>query len=118
LIDRHFLDDQQELLGAAQIEKLHQLLRQTSERLIDDIAKAAEIGDHGQLARSAHQLGSAASALGLVCLFERSREIELAAPSMSPAESESAARELAALRDASMSALDELLRPAEQPSVS
>ncbi|MCP1767609.1 hybrid sensor histidine kinase/response regulator [Bradyrhizobium japonicum] len=118
LIDLHFLDDQQELLGAAQIEKLHQLLRQTSERLIDDIAKAAEIGDHGQLARSAHQLGSAASALGLVCLFERSREIELAAPSMSPAESESAARELAALRDASMSALDELLRPAEQPSVS
>ena len=63
-----------------------------------------------RLAQIEQQLGSR--------LFERSREIELAAPSMSPAESESAARELAALRDASMSALDELLRPAEQPSVS
>lgn len=118
LIDRHFLDDQRELLGAAQIEKLHQLLQQTSERLIDDIARAAEIGDPRQLARSAHQLGSAASALGLARLFERSREIELAAPSMSPAESESAAHELAALRAASMSALDELLWPVEQRSVS
>jgi len=51
-------------------------------------------------------------------LFERSREIELAAPSMSPSECQSAARDLTALRDASMSALDDLLRPAEQRSVS
>ncbi|QOZ67951.1 hybrid sensor histidine kinase/response regulator [Bradyrhizobium arachidis] len=114
LIDRHFLDDQKELLGAAQIAKLHRLLEETSEKLIDDIAKAATIGDRMQLARSTHQLGSAAGALGLVRLFERCREVELAAPSMSPAECQSAARGLAALREASMSALDELLRPAEQ----
>lgn len=45
LIDRHFLDDQKELLGAAQIAKLHRLLEETSEKLIDDIAKAATTGD-------------------------------------------------------------------------
>jgi len=118
LIDLHFLDDQRELLGPAQIEKLHHLLGETSGKLIADIAKAAAAGDHVQLARLTHQLGSAAGALGLVRLFERSREIELAAPSMSPAESESAARELAALREASMSALDDLLRLAEQRSAS
>jgi signal transduction histidine kinase/DNA-binding NarL/FixJ family response regulator len=118
LIDRHFLDDQKELLGAAQIAKLHHLLQETSARLIDDITKAAAIGDRTQLARSTHQLGSAAGALGLVHLFERCREVELAAPSMFEPDCQSAARELAALQKASMSALDELLRPAEQRSVS
>gem|GEM_PF-3988702 len=83
LIDRHFLDDQKELLGPAQIEKLHHLLETTSAMLIEDIDRAATAGDSKRLARSAHQLGSAAGALGLVRLFDRSREIELAAPSMS-----------------------------------
>ncbi|WP_456617786.1 ATP-binding protein [Bradyrhizobium sp. P5_C12] len=116
LIDQHFLDDQKELLGAAQIAKLHDLLGETSERLIEDVTRAAAIGDHKQLARSAHQLGSAASALGLVRLFERCREIELAAPAMSPPEHQNAARELAELQQASMRALDDLLQPAEQGS--
>nr|WP_249810752.1 MULTISPECIES: hybrid sensor histidine kinase/response regulator [unclassified Bradyrhizobium] len=112
LIDRHFLDDQKELLGAAQIAKLHDLLELTSEKLVEEIAKAAATGDPAQLARGAHQLGSGASTLGLVRLFEFCREVELAAVTMSPPECESAARELAALREASMNALDELLRPA------
>jgi CheY-like chemotaxis protein/anti-sigma regulatory factor (Ser/Thr protein kinase) len=118
LIDRPFLDDQKELLGASQITKLHHLLQETSAKLIADITAAAASGDHTQLARSAHQLGSAASALGLVRLFERCRDIELTAPTMSPGECQSAARELAALRAASMSALDDLLAPTEQRSVS
>lgn len=117
LIDRHFLDDQKELLGPTQIAKLHDLLQETSDRLIEDIARAAALGDHKQLARFTHQLGSAAGALGLVRLFERCREVELAAPSMSPPEHQSAARELATLQKASMSALDELLRREEQRSV-
>nr|WP_249812554.1 hybrid sensor histidine kinase/response regulator [Bradyrhizobium sp. 141] len=116
LIDLHFLDDQKELLGAAQIAKLRHLLEETSDKLIADISKAAEIGDHAQLTRSAHQLGSAASALGLAHLFERCREIEEAAPTLSAPECESAARKLAALQKASISALDELLRPVEQRS--
>ncbi|MBR0832480.1 response regulator [Bradyrhizobium manausense] len=118
LIDRYFLDDQKELLGAAQITKLHDLLDQTGERLIADITAAASSGDHKQVARSAHQLGSAASALGLVRLFERCRDIELTAPTMSPHECQDAARELAALREASMGALDELLAPTEPRPVS
>jgi HPt (histidine-containing phosphotransfer) domain-containing protein len=116
LIDRNFLDDQRELLGAAQIAKLHHLLQVTSEQLVEDMDRAARTGNHKQLARSGHQLGSAAGALGLVRLFERCREVELAVPSMSPTERQSAARELAQLREASMSALAELLRPAEQRS--
>lgn len=112
LIDRHFLDDQKELLGAAQIAKLHDLLELTSEKLVEEIAKAAATDDPAQLARCAHQLGSGASALGLVRLFEFCREVELAAVTMSRPECERAARELAALREASMSALDDLLRPA------
>ena len=118
LIDRHFLDDQRELLGPAQIEKLRHLLGETSARLIDDVAKAAAASDHAQLARSAHQLGSAASALGLVRLFDRCRDVELAAPAMSSPEYQNAARELAELQQASMRALDDLLQPAEQGSVS
>lgn len=118
LIDRHFLDDQKELLGAAQIAKLHHLLEATSAELIADIASAASDGDHRQMARSAHQLGSAASALGLVRLFERCREIEEAAATMSPPESQRAAGELAVLREASMRALDGLLRLVGQGSVS
>jgi len=112
LIDRHFLDDQKELLGAKQIAKLHQLLNETGKKLIADMTVSAAAGDHKQLARFAHQLGSAASALGLVGLFDRCRDIEQAAPSMSPVECQDAARELAALREVSMSALDDLLAPA------
>jgi CheY-like chemotaxis protein len=117
LIDRHFLDDQKELLGASQITKLHHLLQETSKRLIVDITAGAASGDHKQLARSAHQLGSAASALGLFRLFERCRDIELTAPTMSPDECQDAARELAALREASMSALDNMLAPAQERTV-
>lgn len=116
LIDRHFLDDQKDLLGPTQIAKLHHLLQATSDKLISDIARAAQIGEHKQLARFTHQLGSAASALGLVRLFERCREVELAASAMSAQECQNAVRELAALQNASMSALDELLRPAAQRS--
>ncbi|AWM00455.1 hybrid sensor histidine kinase/response regulator [Bradyrhizobium amphicarpaeae] len=117
IIDRHYLDDQKELLGAAQIAKLHHLLQETSDKLIEDIATAAAAGDRRQLARLTHQLGSAAGALGLVRLFERCREVELASSSMSPAECKDAARELAALQKSSMNALNDLLRPLEQPSI-
>ena len=98
--------------GRGADRKTPRLLEETSEKLVEDIAKAAATGDPAQLARSAHQLGSAASALGLVRLFEFCREIELAAVTMSPPECQSAAREIAALRKASISALDDLLRSA------
>nr|WP_191093061.1 hybrid sensor histidine kinase/response regulator [Bradyrhizobium campsiandrae] len=114
LIDWHFLDDQRNLLGASQIAKLHHLLNETGEKLIADIEAAAAAGDPKQLARSAHQLGSAASALGLIRLFELCREVELTAPSMSSEACRDAARELATLREASMNALDNMLAPAQE----
>ncbi|MDD1533229.1 MULTISPECIES: hybrid sensor histidine kinase/response regulator [unclassified Bradyrhizobium] len=117
LIDRNFLDNQKELLGRGQIAKLHHLLQETSDRLIEDIIASAATGDHRQLARATHQLGSAAAALGLVRLFERCREVEEATATMSAAECKSAAQDLAGLQKASMSALDELLQPEEQRTV-
>ncbi|MBR0823912.1 response regulator [Bradyrhizobium manausense] len=111
LIDQTYLRDQTELLGAAQIARLHGLLERTGATLIGEIAKAAEAGDRGRLARSTHQLGSAASALGLVRLSERCSEVELSAAAMSSAECRTAALELAALFEASLHALDRLLQP-------
>jgi HPt (histidine-containing phosphotransfer) domain-containing protein len=57
-----------------------------------------------------HQLGSAASALGLVRLSERCSELELSVASMSAPECQAAARELATLLEASMHALGRLLQ--------
>ncbi|WP_298241885.1 hybrid sensor histidine kinase/response regulator [uncultured Bradyrhizobium sp.] len=118
LIDRHFLDDQKELLGPTQIAKLHHLLQETSDKLIADITRAAATGDRKQLARFTHQLGSAAATLGLVRLFERCREVEETALALSASECQSAAHELSALQKASMGSLDKLLGPTEERSVS
>lgn len=84
LIDRDFLDDQRQLLGARQIANLQLLLEETSKALVADIATAVAADDRIRLARSAHQLGSAASALGLVSLYEQCNAIEATAASMSP----------------------------------
>ncbi|MBR0714743.1 hybrid sensor histidine kinase/response regulator [Bradyrhizobium liaoningense] len=111
LIDQNYLRDQTELLGAAQIAKLHGLLERTGETLIGEITKATEAGDRGRLARSMHQLGSAASALGLVRLSERCSELELSVTSVPAAECQAAASEVATLLEASLRALGRLLQP-------
>ncbi|MGY8676342.1 ATP-binding protein [Bradyrhizobium sp. UFLA05-153] len=111
LIDERFLSDQKELLGAQQIAKLCELLEETSETLATDIARAAAADDRAQLAKCAHRLGSAASALGLVRLFEACNAIELAAASMSIVECRTAGRELDTLRQASLHALAGLIGP-------
>jgi signal transduction histidine kinase/DNA-binding NarL/FixJ family response regulator len=118
LVDEAFLNDQKELLGAPQIAKLLQLLQQTSADLAGDIAKAAAIGDRVQLSRAAHQLGSAASALGLVRLMQRCSEIELTAATMSPDQCRAAGDELTALQQRSLAALSDLLGAEVQPSTS
>jgi signal transduction histidine kinase/DNA-binding response OmpR family regulator len=116
LVDEAFLDDQKELLGAAQIAKLLRLLQQTSADLSSEIAKAAAVSDRARLSRAAHQLGSAASALGLVRLMQRCSEIELAAATMSPDQCRSASDELIALQQRSLAALGDLLGAEAQPS--
>ncbi|TPQ40867.1 ATPase [Bradyrhizobium guangdongense] len=111
LIDQDYLRDQTELLGAAQIAKLHGLLERTGATLIGEIATAADAVDRRQLARSVHQLGSASSALGLVRLSERCSEIELSVTSMSGVECRAVAQELTGLVEASLQELGRLLQP-------
>ena len=115
LIDEAFLDDQKELLGAAQIAKLLRLLQQTSVGLTGEIAKAAALSDCARLSRAAHQLGSAASALGLVRLMQRCSEVELAASNMSPDQCRAASDELAGLQQRSLVVLSDLLGAEAQP---
>src|SRR5260221_2601950 len=116
LVDEAFLDDQKELLGIPQIAKLLRLLQKTSADLAGDIAKAADLGDRARLSRAAHQLGSAASALGLVRLMQRCSEIELTAATMSPDQCRAAGDELTALQQRSLVALSDLLGAEVQPS--
>jgi len=116
LVDEAFLNDQKELLGDPQIARLLRLLQQTSADLVSDIAKAANVGDRVQLSRAAHQLGSAASALGLVRLMQRCSEIELAAATMSPDQCQAAGDELTSLQARSLVALSDLLGTERQPS--
>lgn len=118
LVDEPFLDDQKELLGAAQIAKLLRLLQQTSADLADEIAKAAAVSDRVRLSRAAHQLGSAASALGLIRLMQRCSEIEHTAATMSPDQCRAAGDELTALQQRSLAALSDLLGAQAQPSTS
>jgi signal transduction histidine kinase/DNA-binding response OmpR family regulator len=117
LIDRDFLVDQRQLLGASQIARLQLLLEQTSETLVADIVAAAAADDRERLARGAHQLGSAASALGLVRLFEACNAVETTAASMSTAGCRTAASGLAAIQQASLRALAELIGEAGQPTL-
>jgi len=116
LVDEAFLDDQKELLGAAQIAKLTRLLQQTSADLADEIAKAAAASDRARLSRAVHQLGSAASALGLIRLMQRCSEIEHTAATMSPDHCRAAADELTALQQRSLAALSDLLGADAQPT--
>jgi signal transduction histidine kinase/DNA-binding response OmpR family regulator len=116
LVDEAFLNDQKELLGAPQTEKLLRLLQQTSADLVGDIAKAATLGDRARMSRAAHQLGSAASALGLIRLMQRCSEIELTAATMSADQCRVAGDELTALQARSLVALSDLLGAEVQPS--
>jgi len=115
LIDRAFFDDQKQLLGLKQIANLQRLLEETSNVRVAEITAAAAAGDCVRLVRSAHQLGSAASALGLVRLFERCNAIETNAAAMSPEAFRSAATELASVQQASLRALEDLIGTAGSP---
>jgi len=106
LIDAAFLANQQSLLGVTRLRGLRRLFDKTSAGLVQTVAAAAQDGDHHGLARAAHQLGSAASALGLARLFARCTSVERNAASMAPVALGQAVAELAALRLDSLAALD------------
>jgi HPt (histidine-containing phosphotransfer) domain-containing protein len=113
LIDATFLANQQSLLGVARLRSLQRLFDKTSADLMQTMAASAQDGNGHALARAAHQLGSAASALGLARLFARCTSLEGQAMSVAPESLASAAAELAALRRDSLAALDAHLRAPE-----
>jgi signal transduction histidine kinase/CheY-like chemotaxis protein len=109
LIDEAYLAGQAEILGSERLRVLRHVFAETAAGLSQTITQAARGGDHVTYRRAAHQLGSAASALGLGRLFARCTVIEANAASMAPDELAGAAAELEALRQMSLSALDERL---------
>ena len=109
LIDDAYLAGHADILGPERLRTLRHVFAETAAGLSQTIAQAARGGDHEACRRAAHQLGSAASALGLGRLFARCTLIEAKAASMSADELESAAAELETLRGMSLSALDERL---------
>jgi CheY-like chemotaxis protein len=109
LIDEAYLAGQADILGSERLRVLRHVFAETAAGLSQTITQAARGGDHLTYRRAAHQLGSAASALGLGRLFARCTVIEANAASMAPDELAGAAAELEALRQMSLSALDERL---------
>jgi HPt (histidine-containing phosphotransfer) domain-containing protein len=109
LIDDAYLAGQTDILGSERLRALRQVFAETAAGLSQTITQAARGGDHVAFRRAAHQLGSAASALGLARLLACCTVVEANAASMSPDELEGAAAELEALRQMSLCALDERL---------
>jgi CheY-like chemotaxis protein len=113
LIDDAYFAGHQDVLGATRLRALRQVFAETADGLSQTIEDAARSGDHAGYRRGVHQLGSAASALGLGVLFARCTFIEANAASMSVDELQAVAQELATLRRMSLSALDQRLRAPE-----
>lgn len=109
LVDDEYFTDQQILLGHSRLRGLRRLFADTSARLVRAILLAAQKGDRASVKQSVHQLGSAASALGLARLFARCTGVETDAASMSDDALAAAGGELAELRDSSLAALNEHL---------
>jgi signal transduction histidine kinase/DNA-binding NarL/FixJ family response regulator len=113
LIDDDFLTNQRLLLGPTRLRDLGRLLEETSATLLRQMEEAAARADGVAVGRAAHRLGSAASALALARLFASCNAVETDAASMSPEALREAVAELAALREASVAALDARLRASE-----
>jgi signal transduction histidine kinase/CheY-like chemotaxis protein len=113
LIDGQFLATQLNLLGIARLRGLQHLFDETSSSLLQTMTACTGAGDRPSLARAAHQLGSAASALGLARLFAHCTSVERNAASMTPDALHAAVAEFAVLRRDSLGALDARLRAPE-----
>lgn len=118
LIDDVYFAGHLDILGAERLSALRDVFVETAAGLSQTIAAAAHSGDHSAHRRAVHQLGSAASALGLGRLFARCTFIELNAASMSADELRATADEFETLRRMSLSALDERLRTSEIAAMS
>ncbi len=113
LIDEVFFVDQQELLGVPRLRGLRKIYAETCLPLARGVVEAADAGDHLQVARSAHRIGSAASALGLARLFSECNALEAAAAVMVPDRLLAAAQQMEVTCRDSLAALDVRLREPE-----
>ncbi len=106
LIDEAYLRRQLDLLGAKRVTALAEIFRTSATGLIDAMRRALGADDRPLLHRSAHQLGSAASAFGFGRLFARTGEIEELAGTAPHASLSGAVAEVSALSRDSLAALD------------
>ncbi len=113
LIDNAFFATQQDLLGLPRLRTLRTLFAETSAALLQEIDASAAANDRLRLQRSAHQIGSAASALALARLFARCTSIETDAAPITQEGLQAAAMELGALCRDSLAALDARLHAPE-----
>ncbi len=114
LIDEAFFADQQALLGLPRLRTLRTLFAETSAALLQEIDASAAADDRLRLRRSAHQLGSAASALALARLFARCTSIESDVASMTQERCLATAEGLGTLCRESLAALDARLQAPER----
>jgi CheY-like chemotaxis protein len=114
VVDDAFLARQRELLGAARLRRLTDLFRESADGLNATLVSALEQDDRTAIRHAAHQLGSAASALGLGRLFARAGMIEAQAATAAHEAIAVAIVELAELSRDSLAALDLRLRHLQQ----
>jgi signal transduction histidine kinase/AmiR/NasT family two-component response regulator len=114
LIDEAYLARQLELLGAKRVRALAEIFRTSATGLIDAMRSAVGAEDRPLLRRSAHQLGSAASAFGFGQLFARTGGIEEHAATAPYETLSSAVADVATLSRDSLAALDARLGAAAE----
>lgn len=83
-IDDAFLQNQAELIGEERLERLVSLFASVSRDLLGKMAAALTEANRAELQRTAHQLGSSASALGLGRVLARAAALESTAANAPP----------------------------------
>jgi signal transduction histidine kinase/CheY-like chemotaxis protein len=104
-IDEAFFQSQSELIGAERIDRLVALFASVSQDLLAKMQMALAEPDRVELERTAHQLGSSASALGLGHVLARASALESAAASAAPEALAQAVAGIALARDEALAAL-------------
>ncbi len=115
LVDADYLARQVGLLGATRVRALADIFSSTASGLVDTMAEALRNEDRALVRRTAHQLGSAASAFGFGRLFARAGWVEAHAEGVELATLTAAVTEVSTLWRDSLTELDTHLRAPDVP---
>lgn len=107
-IDRRFFASQRALIGRERLAKLITLFASISAELLAAMRLAAEDGDGASVERLAHQLASAAGAIGLGRVFAGASRLEQSARQLGRDELAEMVAELAGRRDEAVASLAEI----------